>query len=157
MALEIERKFLVRSHEYRRSTEVEVIKQGYLSKESTRTVRIRVKGDQGFITVKGRSINATRSEFEYIIPVKDAEQMLELCLTPLIVKQRFLVEHKGHTWEVDEFDGENKGLIVAEIELGSEDEAFEIPEWIGEEVTQDPKYFNSQLIHLPYSKWKVKS
>lgn len=154
MALEIERKFLVLHDGYKKNAQIELIKQGYLSKDSARTVRVRVSGDQGYITVKGRSTNATRAEFEYLIPLKDAEQMLHLCLAPLIVKQRFTLNFKGHLWEIDEFEGANKGLVVAEIELQSETEEFECPDWLGEEVTQDPKYFNSQLIHFPYCKWK---
>jgi adenylate cyclase len=117
-------------------------------------VRIRIFGKKAFITIKGITVGATRTEFEYEIPAKDAEILLnELCLKPTIKKYRYRIPYKGFIWEVDEFLGENKGLIMAEIELESEDQAFEIPEWIGKEVTHDPRYFNSNLIEHPYNMW----
>jgi adenylate cyclase len=120
-----------------------------------RTVRVRVEGERAVITIKSKSTGASRGEWEYEIPVPDAAELLErLCEQPLVEKVRHRIGHLGHTWEVDEFMGENAGLVVAEIELGSEDEAFEIPDWIGQEVTGDPRYYNSSLIRLPYSKWK---
>jgi adenylate cyclase len=120
-----------------------------------RTVRVRIEGERAVITIKSKSTGATRGEWEYEIPVPDAAELLErLCEQPLVEKIRHRIEHAGHTWEVDEFLGENAGLVVAEIELGSEDEAFEKPAWIGQEVTGDPRYYNSSLIRLPYSKWK---
>jgi adenylate cyclase len=154
MAKEIEKKFLVRSKTYRELAEGIYIHQGFLSTVKERVVRIRIFGKQAFVTIKGITIGATRTEFEYEIPVKDAEVLLsELCLKPTIKKYRYKIPYQGYIWEVDEFLGENQGLIVAEIELESEDQQFDIPNWIGEEVTDDPKYFNSNLIAHPYNKW----
>jgi adenylate cyclase len=120
-----------------------------------RTVRVRIEGERAVITIKSKSTGATRGEWEYEIPVPDAAELLErLCEQPLVEKVRHRIRYGRHTWEVDEFQGENAGLVVAEIELGSEDEAFEKPDWIGQEVTGDPRYYNSSLIRLPYSKWK---
>jgi adenylate cyclase len=120
-----------------------------------RTVRVRIEGERAVITIKSKSVGATRGEWEYPIPVPDATELLDrLCEQPLVEKVRHRIAHAGHTWEVDEFLGENAGLVVAEIELGSEDEAFDQPGWIGQEVTGDPRYYNSSLIRHPYSKWK---
>jgi adenylate cyclase len=131
------------------------MRQGYLTSDPVRTVRVRIEGERAVITIKSKSTGATRGEWEYEIPVPDAAELLErLCEQPLVEKVRHRIGYKGHTWEVDEFQGENAGLVVAEIELGSEDEAFEKPDWIGQEVTGDPRYYNSSLIRLPYSKWK---
>ena len=151
---EIERKFLVTSDAWKRGARSFAVSQGFLSTDKDRTVRVRRVGDKGYLTVKGRTVGATRPEYEYEIPVPDAEEMLEsLCMRPLIEKTRFLVEHGGHTWEVDEFFGDNAGLVVAEIELESEDEAFERPDWLGEEVTDDARYYNANLIQNPFSSW----
>jgi CYTH domain-containing protein len=153
MAREIERKFLVKGEGWRigRGT---LMRQGYLNLAKERTVRVRMVADQGTLAVKGITVGASRLEFEYEIPVKDADVMLtELCARPLIEKQRFVVEYGGLTWEIDEFMGENAGLVVAEVELQSEDQAFERPPWLGEEVTEDPRYFNSNLSRTPYSEW----
>ena len=131
------------------------MRQGYLTSDPVRTVRVRIEGERAVITIKSKSTGATRGEWEYEIPVPDAAELLDrLCEQPLVEKVRHRIDHQGHTWEVDEFQGENAGLVVAEIELGSEDEAFEKPDWIGQEVTGDPRYYNSSLIRLPYSKWK---
>ena len=154
MGLEIERKFLLKSSDWRKLVEEEnLIKQGYLNSNAERTVRVRVKNSTAFLTIKGKSQNTVRQEFEYEIPLVDAESMLKLCEPPLIEKTRFIVKYRGKTWEIDEFEGENKGLTIAEIELSSEDERFDIPEWIGDEVSQDARYFNSSLIKKPFSSW----
>lgn len=154
MGQEIERKYLVRGDAWRHLAEGTVYRQGYLSTVKERTVRVRTMGDRGFLTVKGITVGATRTEFEYAIPLDDADRMLdELCLRPLIEKTRYLVTHGGHEWEIDEFTGENAGLVVAEVELDSEDEAIALPEWIGDEVTHDPRYFNANLIAHPFTAW----
>ena len=119
-------------------------------------MRVRTIGDQGYLTVKGLTVGATRLEFEYEIPVADADTMLDdLCERPLIEKRRYKVEYDDLVWEIDEFFGENDGLIVAEVELEREDQRFEKPPWIGEEVTGDPRYFNSNLVQHPYSEWET--
>ncbi|MBC8430920.1 MAG: CYTH domain-containing protein [Desulfobacterales bacterium] len=153
MALEIERKFLVNNSAWRKEQGV-MYRQGYLNSIKERTVRVRIIGDKGYLTVKGISRGAVRAEYEYEIPGVEAEAMLDdLCEKPLIEKMRCKIAYKGFVWEVDEFCGENQGLIVAEVELESEDQKFEKPEWIGEEVTGDPRYFNANLIHHPYCRW----
>jgi adenylate cyclase len=155
MGIEIERKFLLTGTSWKQLTEGTAYRQGYLNSVKERTVRVRTIDDKGFLTIKGISVGATRVEYEYEIPVADAEQLLDdLCEKPLIEKNRYKINHAGFIWEVDEFFGENEGLIVAEIELESEDQSFDKPEWVGEEVTGDPRYFNSSLIKEPYSRWK---
>lgn len=155
MAIEIERKFLLKNSDWRNQTSKEIeIKQGYLNSNKNRTVRIRVKGNIGLMTVKGKTINASRKEFEYQVPLEDAKEMLQLCEQPIIEKIRFEIQHNQKVWEIDEFIGINEGLIIAEIELDDEDEMFELPSWIGAEVTLDPKYYNSNLVENPYSQWK---
>jgi CYTH domain-containing protein len=154
MGVEIERKFLPASDQWRSLAKGIHYCQGYLNRHRERTVRVRTIGERGFLTVKGASRGATRMEFEYEIPVEDARVMLaELCEKPLIEKKRYRIDHAGHTWEVDEFFGENQGLVVAEIELEREDQPFAKPAWIGKEVTGDPRYFNSSLIANPYRNW----
>lgn len=154
MGKEIERKFKVKSTEYKNLADGVYIHQGFLSTEKERVVRVRIKGDEGFLTIKGVTKGATRTEFEYKIPIKDAEHLLsELCIKPSIQKFRYHISFKGFVWEVDEFLGENKGLTIAEIELEDEDQRFEVPGWVGEEVTSDPRYFNSNLIANPFSDW----
>jgi adenylate cyclase len=155
MGKEIERKFLVKSDAYRALGTCEHLRQGFLSTAKERVVRVRIMGDKAFFTVKGISTGATRAEFEYEIPVADAHFMLDkLCEKPIIDKHRFTIPFRGFTWEVDEFHGENEGLVVAEIELPSEDAGFEKPDWIGEEVTYDARYFNSNLVKQPFKSWK---
>jgi len=155
MGQEIERKFLVRGDDWRRLATGKTYRQGYLSTVKERTVRVRTIDDKGFLTIKGISRGVSRSEFEYEIPAEEANQLLDdLCERPLIEKRRYKIPAGRHTWEVDEFFGENDGLIVAEIELASESEAFERPSWIGEEVSSDPRYFNANLIRNPYKNWK---
>ena len=155
MGIEIEKKFLLTGTEWKKLAEGTAYRQGYLSSVKERTVRARTIKDKGFLTIKGVSVGATRLEYEYEIPFGDANALLdELCEKPLIEKNRYKVEYKGFIWEIDEFFGENDGLIVAEIELESEDQDFDKPEWVGEEVTGDPRYFNSNLIKEPYLQWK---
>jgi len=154
MALEIERKYLLKNNDWKTLIKEEIsIKQGYLNSEKERTVRVRTYGEKGIITIKGKNNNLTRKEFEYTIPLADALEMLKLAEMPLIEKTRFIVINDGNTWEIDVFEGVNKGLVVAEIELESETEKFEVPEWIGEEVSTDPKYFNACLINHPFTEW----
>jgi adenylate cyclase len=153
MAQEIERKFLVDPEKLPPLPSPIVIKQGYIPAQNA-TVRIRLSNDQAYLTLKGRTTGLTRSEFEYPVPVDDAEAMLrELCLHPYIDKKRYLIEYEGHTWELDIFEGENSGLIIAEIELGSEDEPFVVPEWVAKEVSDDPRYRNASLVSHPYTQW----
>jgi len=153
MALEIERKFLVKEGAWRNENGTKY-RQGYLNSAKERTVRVRIIDVNGYLTIKGISRGAARVEYEYEIPGAEAEAMLnDLCEKPLIEKMRYKIEFKGLVWEVDEFLGENQGLIVAEVELESEDQTFTKPEWVREEVTEDPKYFNANLIHHPYSRW----
>ena len=158
MALEIERKFLVKGDFKKEAFEAIRITQGYLSSVPGRTVRVRVRGEKGFITVKGLcgSSGASRFEWEKEIPVDEAMSLLELAEPGVIDKTRYLVRNTDgrHTWEVDEFCGDNEGLTVAEIELADEDEPFDKAEWLGEEVTGDPRYFNSVLSKHPYKSWK---
>ncbi len=155
MGVEIEKKFLLVGGDWKNLAVGTAYRQGYLNSAKERTVRVRTIGDKGYVTIKGISVGATRLEFEYEIPHEEADQLLdELCEKPLIEKNRYKVEYGGFTWEIDEFFGENEGLIVAEIELASEDQHFETPGWVGEEVTGDPRYFNSSLIKQPYSAWK---
>ena len=155
MANEIERKFLVNDDFRHFSTAETRIVQGYLSSVPERTVRIRIKGDKGFITIKGigNVSGATRYEWEREIPVSDAKELLSLCEPGVIDKTRFLVKHGEHTFEIDEFYGENEGLTVAEIELDSEGEEFDRPVWLGTEVTGDIKYYNSMLMKNPFNTW----
>jgi len=154
--LEIERKFLVKTDTYKAvSYKKEKISQGYLSSVSERTVRVRVKGDKAFMTVKGKgnATGTTRFEWEKEITIDEATDLFYLCEPGILKKTRYLVKVGNHVFEVDEFHGENKGLVVAEIELEKEDEPFEKPNWLANEVTGEVKYYNSQLIHNPYSKW----
>jgi CYTH domain-containing protein len=152
MAVEIERKFLVTGSAWRDVPGTR-FSQGYLNRDKARTVRVRLAGAQAFLTIKGLSHGASRAEFEYEIPLADGELLLALCEAPLIEKIRRVVVHDGSTWEVDEFLGENAGLVVAEIELPSEDHAFTLPPWVGEEVTHDARYFNSSLSSHPFGRW----
>jgi CYTH domain-containing protein len=155
MATEIERKFLVQGTDWRTVPGARY-RQGYLSTVKERVVRVRTIDDQGYLTVKGITRGATRLEFEYEIPAADATEMLDaLCERPLIEKARYRVPYGGLVWEVDEFFGDNAGLVVAEVELTSEDQAFKRPAWVDQEVTGDPRYFNSNLINRPYTRWEA--
>jgi CYTH domain-containing protein len=153
MATEIERKFLVKSDAWREGPPGTEIRQGYLARGEKHVVRVRLAGDEAFITVKGAGKGISRSEFEYPVPVEDAREMLALCPPPLIEKTRHERHHAGHLWEVDEFHGDNAGLIVAEIELDAEDRDFEKPDWVGEEVSDDPRYLNARLAERPWRDW----
>jgi len=154
MPVEIERKFLLKNDDWRGLAPGRHYRQGYLSTVAARTVRVRVIEDSGYLTIKGATTNVTRAEYEYAIPVQDAHAILDtLCERPLIEKTRYRIEHQGMVWEVDEFAGENAGLLIAEVELDSEDQVITLPEWIGEEVTGEPRYFNANLIASPFSQW----
>ena len=157
MGVEIERKFRVREG-WRPDGAGEEIAQGYLSSVPERTVRVRLRGGRGYLTVKGKNGGADaarRAEFEYEIPAADARAMLALAEPGVVEKERFLVPAAdGHTWEVDVFHGENEGLVVAEVELGAEDEAFAHPDWLADEVTGDARYYNSSLARTPYHLWR---
>jgi adenylate cyclase len=154
VGVEIERKFLLAGDGWRALGQPVLLRQGYLSSDPERVVRVRVEGDHACITIKGRSSGATRGEWEYPIPLTDANELLErLCQQPIVEKYRSKVEFAGNVWEVDEFIGVNQGLVLAEIELQAEDQAFDKPEWIGAEVTDDKRYYNSNLVRHPYSSW----
>lgn len=151
---EIERKFLVRDDSWRRGAVGVAFRQGYLSSARERTVRVRVAGERAFLTVKGPTEGIARPEWEYPIPLADATAMLDrLCERPLVEKTRYAIAHAGYTWEVDEFHGDNQGLVVAEVELSSETEQPPLPSWIGDEVSSDPRYFNANLVKHPYKTW----
>lgn len=154
MGKEIERKFLIKGDAWRAMAQGTHYRQGYLNSIKERTVRVRTVGDKAFLTIKGITVGATRAEYEYEIPFTDCNFLLDnLAEKPIIDKKRYKIPQGKFTWEVDEFFGDNQGLIVAEIELESEDEAFAKPDWIGDEVTGDPRYFNSNLIKHPFTKW----
>ena len=154
MGTEIERKFLVADDRWRDGAEGIHFRQGYLSTAEERNVRVRIRGDRALLTVKGRGEGLVRLEFEYEIPLADARQLLdELCERPLIEKVRYRVPFGGLTWEVDEFEGDNAGLIVAEVELEDEAQEIELPPWVGEEVSADPRYLNANLVRRPYGSW----
>ncbi|MGK0288909.1 MAG: adenylate cyclase [bacterium] len=155
MGTEIERKFLVQGESWKGTIQGKIYRQGYITNQSDKTVRVRVAGDQGFLTIKGKTEGFSRLEYEYEIPLHDAEELLQkFCEKPLIDKRRYKIPYQGFVWDVDEFFTDNQGLLVAEIELESEDQEFEKPDWIGEEVTQDHRYFNAALIKNPYSQWE---
>ena len=155
MGVEIERKFLLQGEGWRTQGQPVLLRQGYLSADPARVVRVRIQGDAAFLTIKGKSEGATRGEWEYPIPVSEAAELLDrLCQPPLVEKYRRRITVGAHTWEVDEFLGANAGLVVAEIELAGENETFDKPDWVGAEVTHDARYFNSNLIRNPYSSWK---
>ena len=155
MAIEIERKFLVSGEDWRKQvSSILSMQQGYLSKDSQSSIRIRIVADQdAWITIKSAHSGISRKEFEYAIPVDDASELLELCQGAIIEKKRHIVRVADAVWEVDEFSGANSGLVVAEIELDSEDQAIVKPAWLGEEVTGDRRYLNSQLVSLPFRDW----
>ncbi len=154
MPVEIERKFLVTGDGYRNNAEVTMIYQGFLSVDMERVVRVRISGDSAKITIKGKSNGITRPEFEYSIPVEDAKVIVnELCIKPIIRKNRYRIEIDELVWEVDEFFDKNKGLVIAEVELPDENYEFKLPDWIGKEVTGDIKYYNANLIENPYENW----
>lgn len=154
MGQEIERKFLVVGDEWRSHASGQRYCQGYLPTQPGTTVRVRIVGPIGYLTIKGPTQGITRSEFEYEIPLSDAQQLLdELCDRPLIEKTRYRVEALGHIWEIDEFEGENQGLIIAEVELENAHQPIALPSWLGTEVSGDPRYYNSSLTKYPFSRW----
>ena len=163
MGIEIERKFLVAGEGWRDAAVKSVrMAQGYINDmaalregRQNASVRVRIAGDAAFLNLKSRELGSTRQEFDYPIPVADAEALLALCVGGRIDKVRHYVQHAGHTWEVDEFAGDNAGLVVAELELGSADEAFERPSWLGREVTEELRYYNLALAERPYSRWRA--
>lgn len=162
MHLEIERKFLVTSDAWRAAAHAVLpMAQGYLNDQAAMargdqraSVRVRVQGDGAWLNIKSRELGACRQEFEYAIPAQDARALFALCVGGRIEKRRHLVRHGAHLWEIDEFLGDNAGLVVAEIELGAVDEAFERPEWLGAEVTELPRYYNLALAARPYAHWR---
>jgi adenylate cyclase len=154
MPQEIERKYRVMGDGWRAHGAGVPYRQGYLSTVAERAVRVRLVRDKGWLTIKGITVGATRAEYEYEIPANEASEMLDnLCERPLIEKTRYRIEYQGLTWEVDEFDGDNAGLIIAEVELDEEQQAIVLPDWVGEEVTGDPRFYNSNLIANPYTTW----
>jgi len=156
MGTEIERKFMVASDAWRaEATDSSVFRQGYLASEGGNTVRIRLDGRQGWLTVKGPTENFSRTEFEYRVPLEDAEALLDLCAGRIVEKTRHRIPVGSHIWEVDEFTGRNAGLTMAEVELGSEAESVTLPGWIGREVTGDRRFDNANLSRLPYSQWSA--
>lgn len=153
MAIEIERKFLVLTDTWREGATSSRIVQGFLSRDPERIVRVRLRDDEAFLTVKGKAIGIARVEVEVAISAEEARQLLPLCLRPLIEKTRHLVTWAGHLWEIDEFYGDNAGLVVAEVELAAEDESFERPPWLGREVSDDFRYSNAALSERPWRDW----
>lgn len=155
MPLEIERKFLVTGDGWRAQAHKRIaMRHGYLTElNAPASVRVRVEGDIGKLNVKQAIVGMSRAEYEYTIPAADAEAMINTLCRGLILKTRYYVNHAGHLWEVDEFEGDNAGLVVAEIELGSEDERFDLPAWIGQEVTAERRYYNNALASHPYARW----
>ncbi|MCW1924030.1 CYTH domain-containing protein [Luteolibacter arcticus] len=153
MATETERKFLVTSDAWREGPPGMRICQGYLSLDPGRTVRVRIAGEKAFLTIKGATSGVSRQEFEYAIPLDDARALLDLCVPSPVDKIRHERQHGAHLWEVDEFLGANAGLVVAEIELEDADEEFDHPEWLGGEVSDDPRYYNASLARQPWSEW----
>jgi adenylate cyclase len=154
MGREIERKFLVIGEEWRSQARGTPYAQGYIPTGEGATVRSRIAGDRGYLTIKGKTEGMARSEFEYPIPVADAREILDtLCQKPFIEKIRYKIAIEPVVWEIDEFHGENEGLIIAEVELRDENQTVDIPTWIGEEVTGDPRYYNSNLAKFPYKQW----
>lgn len=155
MGIEIERKFLLKDDSWRTLVHSSVrLRQGYLNDDKACSIRVRTDDTHAWLNIKSVTIGASRQEYEYSVPLDDARRMLEtLTVRPLVEKTRHLVDYAGHTWEIDEFAGDNQGLTVAEIELQNEAESFEKPAWIGEEVTMDPRYYNTSLSRLPYTRW----
>lgn len=155
MGIEIERKYLVKNDDYRNLAKGILYVQGFLNSQKERVVRVRIIGEKGFLTIKGPTKGISRLEFEYEIPVWEAETLLDkLCEKPIIKKYRYTFSHAEHIWEVDEFLDENEGLVIAEIELDNENQKITLPDWIGDEVTSEPAYYNSNLIRNPFCNWE---
>lgn len=155
MGIEIERKFLVDHDQWNKLDKPKgmIIRQGYMLKDDSKTIRVRVKDDSGYITIKGKTEGISRSEYEYAIPVKDGNELLATFCDASVNKTRYNITFAGKLWEVDVFEGDNSGLIIAEIELDNEVETFELPKWIAKEVTEDARYYNSNLSVNPYKNW----
>ena len=154
MAQEIERKYLLAGDGWKNLAEGTLYRQGYLSTVKERTVRVRTIGEKAFLTIKGITVGISRLEFEYEIPTDEANEILdELCKKPIIEKHRSKIEYGGLIWEVDEFHGANEGLVIAEVELESADQVIDLPDWVGEEVSGDPRYFNAALVGRPFNTW----
>ncbi len=154
MAKEIERKFLVKDDSWRQAGGGTLYRQGYICGGSDRVVRVRMCGNHAFLTIKRRVTQLARQEFEYKIPLADAEELLNTCCSGAIIeKTRYNIEYAGHLWEIDEFAGANQGLVIAEIELRTENQQFARPAWVGKEVSDDPRYFNANLVKNPFSAW----
>lgn len=153
MSVEIERKYLVKNEDWKGDVyKSSDCRQGYMVSDSSKTVRVRIMGDQGYLTVKGATSGISRMEFEYEIDLSDAQYMLMLC-DEVVEKTRHFINHRGMIWELDEFRGMNAGLVMAEIELDSETQTFDLPDWAGEEVSGDPRYFNGYLSKTPFKEW----
>lgn len=154
MGIETERKYLVKGDDWKKQGKGQFYQQGYLSSHPDRTVRVRTAGNSGYLTIKGRTTGASRSEYEYPIPYPDAQEMLDqLCEKPIIKKIRYRIDYKGLVWEVDEFQGENRGLVVAEVELTDEQQLVVLPDWVDREVTAEARYYNANLVSHPFSQW----
>ena len=155
MATEIERKFLVVGKAWRDLAEGVVYRQAYLNQQGP-TVRVRIAGESGYLTIKGPTINNSRLEYEYAIPVVDVNEMLDsLAVTPVVEKLRYTISYQGFIWEVDEFLGDNEGLVVAEIELDTPDQSFPLPPWVGTEVSGDSRFYNASLARNPFCRWRA--
>ncbi|MCA9260842.1 MAG: CYTH domain-containing protein [Planctomycetales bacterium] len=154
MGIEIERKFLVKNDAWRDGVG-KLLCQGYLSLDPDRTIRVRIADDEAWLTIKGRAVGTRRVEYEYAIPLDDARELLQMTAGSPVEKRRYCIPHAGFVWEVDEFLGENAGLVVAEIELPSEDAQFDLPAWVGPEVTHEARYLNANLVQFPYSRWSI--
>ena len=156
MATEIERKYLIKAEAWQQAkanAEYTHLSQGYLSLEAERTVRVRIKEELALLTIKGKTQGVSRPEFEYEIPLNDGLELLKICQGSIIEKKRYIIHYDQLTWEVDEFEGDNAGLIIAEVELESEDQTFALPPWIKEEVSDDNRYYNSNLVQHPFKDW----
>jgi len=152
--VEIERKFLVKNQDWKKLiVEKHSIQQGYLNTDKSCNVRVRIMNNLAFITIKGKRVNTARPEFEYEIPLNDAESILKLSKNSIIKKTRFTVNHKGQIWEIDQFEGDNQGLVIAEIELKQKDEAISLPNWIGTEISNDERFYNLSLSSNPFKNW----
>lgn len=154
MAIEIERKFLLKNKDWKKlANQGQVLQQGYLSLDPEKTVRVRTKKDKGYLTIKGKGSSISRQEFEYEIPLADAQALLELCQPSIIQKTRYIVPYQEHIWEIDVFEGDNQGLVLAEVELQTEEESILLPSWVGTEVSEDKRYYNACLVECPFKEW----
>ena len=157
MATEIEHKFLLKNEDWRKANIIKSVRyrQGYMASNKQSSVRVRISDHDAFLNIKGATLGVKRQEYEYPIPEQDARELLDnLCTKPLVEKTRYYVEHEGYTWEIDVFEGDNEGLVVAEVEIEEEGQDFPLPSWVGKEVSDDPRYYNSCLAEHPYKDWK---